>query len=49
MPLKTSCRLRWAGTRTPNKAFRGDYQASSTKGLMNYGAHAPAVKRLIDP
>lgn len=32
----------------PNLGFRGDYQASDTNGFENYGAHAPAVKRLVD-
>ncbi|MBV8085774.1 MAG: C39 family peptidase [Chloroflexi bacterium] len=31
----------------PNKGFRGDYRALSTHGLTNYGAHAPAVAKLI--
>lgn len=31
----------------PNKGFRGDYRALSTHGLDNYGAHAPALQRLI--
>jgi len=34
----------------PNKGFRGDYRGSSTwdDGLADYGAHVPAVKRLVD-
>ncbi|HEU0166985.1 MAG TPA: C39 family peptidase [Chloroflexota bacterium] len=31
----------------PNKGFRGDYRALSTHGLTNYGAHAPALAKLI--
>lgn len=32
----------------PNRGFRGDYTAPQTNGFQNYGAHAPAVKRLIE-
>jgi uncharacterized protein YvpB len=34
----------------PDRGFRGDYRSSSTSsdGFANYGAHAPAVKRLVD-
>jgi len=31
----------------PNLGFRGDYK-SNPKGLQNYGANAPAIKRLVE-
>jgi uncharacterized protein YvpB len=31
----------------PNRGFRGDYRAMRTNGLQNYGAHAPALARIV--